>query len=80
MTPPGETPRDAVALLAGYDVAEAGRRGVLVCNVPASATEEVAAVHGLARTLGVLREPPRGWSPRCSAPRSCCWVSISRSS
>lgn len=81
----GEVPRDAVALLAGYDpvdatvmdalpdlrivathsagydmvdVDEARRRGVLVCNVPASATEEVA-VHALALTLGLLRELPR---------------------
>jgi len=78
-------PRDAVALLVGYDpvdaavfdafpklrivathsagydmvdVAEARRRGVVVCNLPGGATEEVA-VHAFTMALAVLRQLPR---------------------
>ncbi|MQA04227.1 MAG: C-terminal binding protein [Streptosporangiales bacterium] len=54
--------RIVVTHSAGYDmvdVAEARRRDIWVCNVPAGATEEVA-VHAFAMALALLRRLP-GW-------------------
>lgn len=66
---------------AGYDMvdtAAAEKRGIWVCNIPSSATEEVA-VHAIAGMLGLLRRLPQAtdtvrsgrWStdPQIDVPR-----------